>query len=123
MQAASQGLRLTWPEPFILQAASNVAGPYADVEGATSPYVYDTLTNPLTFFRLRSPSFSLTMAPLAGGQVSITGPGVPGCNFVLQASTDLINWVDLQTGPSPCTFVDAEAGQYPNRFYRAVLAH
>jgi hypothetical protein len=123
MQATSQGLTLTWPEPFILQAASNAAGPYADVEGATSPYVYDTLTNPRRFFQLRSPSFSLTMARLLGGQVSVTGPGVPGCNFILQASTDLVNWVELQASPSPCTFLDAEAGQYPHRFYRAVLAH
>ena len=123
MQATSQGLTLTWPEPFILQAASNAAGPYADVEGATSPYVYDLLANPQKFFRLRAPSFSLTMARLSGGAVSVTGPGVPGCNFMLQASTDLMNWVDLQTSPSPCTFLDAEAGQYPHRFYRAVLAH
>ena len=62
------------------------------------------------------------MVPQAGGQMSITGPGVPGCNFTLQASTDLQHWVDVQTSPSPCSFLDAEAAQYPNRYYRAVLA-
>jgi hypothetical protein len=123
MQAISQGLRLTWPAPFILQAASSAAGPYADVAGATSPYVYDTLGNPLKFFRLRPPSFKLTLGPRLGGEVSITGPGVPGCNFTLQASTDLRSWVDVQTSPSPCAFVDSEAGQYPLRFYRTILAH
>ncbi len=29
----SQGLTLTWPAPFILQAAADPAGPYADVAG------------------------------------------------------------------------------------------
>ena len=123
MQTGRQGLTLTWPEPFILQEASNAAGPYADVAGASSPYVYETLTNPMKFFRLRPPSFNLTMVPGSGGDVSITGLGVPGCNFTLQGSTDLRNWVDLQTSPSPCAFLDTEAGQYPHRFYRAVLAH
>jgi hypothetical protein len=122
-QATAQGITLTWPGSYVLQAAPTPAGPYADVPGATSPYLYNTLTNGLKFFRLRCPSFNLTMAPRSGGQVSITGPGVPGCNFVLQASTDMLNWVDVQTSPSPCTFADTEAQQYPRRFYRAVLAH
>jgi hypothetical protein len=122
-QTTSQGLTLTWPAPFILQAASDAAGPYADVAGATSPYFYNTVTNPMKFFQLRPPSFKLTLAPGSGGQVSITGPGVPGYNFTLQGSTDLKNWVDLQISASPCAFADPEAGQYPQRFYRTILAH
>ena len=123
MQFGGQGLTLTWPGSFVLQAALNPAGPYADVAGATSPYFYNTVTNVQRYFRLRPPSFKLTMVSLPGGQVSVTGPGVAGYNFMLQGSTDLVNWVDLQISPSPCSFVDAEAAQYPRRFYRAVLAH
>jgi hypothetical protein len=62
------------------------------------------------------------MQASADGQWSIGGPGVPGCNFILQASTNLINWVNLATNPSPFAVVDTDAGQYPRRFYRAVLA-
>jgi hypothetical protein len=122
-QVGSQGLILTWPAPFILQAATDAAGPYTDVAGATSPYVYDVRSQPMRYFQLRAPSFKLTLIPGSGGQVSITGSGVPGYNFTLQASTDLRNWVDLQTSPSPCSFVDPDAGQYPQHFYRTILAH
>ena len=90
--------------------------------GMYSNEVKDTLTQPLKFFRLRAPLFKLTMGPRSGGEVSLTGAGVPGCNFTLQGSTDLKNWVDLQTSASPCAFVDPEAGQYPQRFYRTILA-
>jgi hypothetical protein len=115
-------LKLTWPAGFILQSASSPVGSYTDVAGAVSPYIYNTVTNAQKYFRLRSPDFKLTMAPQPGGQMSITGPGVPGCNFTLQASADLQHWVDVQTSPSPCSFLDAEAALYPNRYYRAVLA-
>jgi hypothetical protein len=46
-------LVLNWPGNFILQSATNVAGPYFDVTNATSPYSFDTSQFPLQFFRLR----------------------------------------------------------------------
>jgi hypothetical protein len=45
-------LQLTWPSGWALQSATNVAGPYADVPGATSPY-NASFTDPRRFFRLR----------------------------------------------------------------------
>ena len=48
---------LTWPGiDFVLQSASEVAGvvTWTDVTGATSPYPYDTTSNPQQFFRLRN---------------------------------------------------------------------
>lgn len=44
-------LVLTWTGPGVLQSASNVAGPYADVPSATSPHT-NTTAGPL-FFRVR----------------------------------------------------------------------
>ena len=122
VQANGTLLTLTWPAGFILQAAASPAGPYGDLAGATSPYLYDTAAQPLKFFRLRSQSFELTTSPFPGGQLSISGPGVPGCNFIIQASTDLIHWVNLATNASPFVVVDADAGVYPGRFYRAIPA-
>jgi len=122
-QINGNNMTLTWAGPFILQSALSPAGLYTDVPGATSPYTYNTTTGPQKFFRLRSPAFSLLGSKLPAGQFSVSGPGVPGCNFVIQASTNLINWVNLSTNPSPCSIVDADAWQHPNRFYRAMLAH
>jgi len=122
IQASGRLLTLTWPSGFILQAAASPAGPYGDVAGATSPYLYDTAAQPLKFFRLRSQPFALTTTPLPGGQMFLSGHGVPGCNFIIQASTDLSHWVNLATNASPLALVDADAGLYPGRFYRAIPA-
>ena len=46
-------LVLTWPQGWTLQAATNVPGPYFDIQGATSPYTIDTTPMPQQFFRLR----------------------------------------------------------------------
>jgi hypothetical protein len=115
-------LELRWPAPFILQFANVVSGPYKDVPGATSPYVHRGFARQ-GFFRLRSQPFSLLGSNLALGQFAITCPGVPGCNFIIQGSTNLTTWLNLQTNTSSFTFVDTNSWQYSKRFYRAVLAH
>lgn len=48
---------LTWPGiDFVLQSASSLTSPitWTDVTGATSPYPYDTTSNPQQLFRLRN---------------------------------------------------------------------
>ena len=48
---------LTWPGlDFVLQSTSSLIPPitWTDVGGATSPYPYDTTSNPQQFFRLRN---------------------------------------------------------------------
>ncbi len=45
---------LSWPGPFTLQASTNVAGPYLDVVGATSPYYNNAISPPQQFFRLHN---------------------------------------------------------------------
>ena len=51
--------------------------------------------------------------------VSISVTGVPGYLYVVEASTDLVNWVALQTNVTPLLFTDTNAWRYPKRFYRA----
>lgn len=58
----------------------------------------------------------------AAGQYALIVAGVPGYNYVVQASTDMVNWVPLQTNTAPFTFVDTKAGQFSRRFYRSVYA-
>jgi hypothetical protein len=58
----------------------------------------------------------------ADGQYALVVAGVPGYNYVVQASTDLVNWVPVHTNTAPFTFVDTNAGQFGQRFYRSVYA-
>ena len=55
----------------------------------------------------------------AGFQLSVTGND--GLNTTVQASTNLVNWVNLFTGVSPFVFTDTSASNYPSRFYRAIV--
>jgi hypothetical protein len=46
---------ISWDGPFVLQAATEVTGPYLDVPDATSPVTNDLVSTPVRFFRLRQP--------------------------------------------------------------------
>jgi len=46
--------------------------------------------------------------------------GVPGFNYAVQESTNLIDWISLLTNTSPFLFVDANATSSPVQFYRAL---
>jgi len=63
---------------------------------------------------------TLASAEFANGQYSLTVLGSTNAQYVVQASTDLVKWVSVQTNTPPFTFTDTEAGQYNHRFYRAV---
>jgi hypothetical protein len=58
--------------------------------------------------------------PVAG-QFALTVTGVSGGKYAVQATTDLVNWISLQTNMSPFTFVDSNASKFNQRFYRTVL--
>jgi filamentous hemagglutinin len=51
-QSAGQHLVLTWSGFSVLQAATNVTGPYQDVVGVSSPYTNNFTSSPQQFFRL-----------------------------------------------------------------------
>lgn len=63
---------------------------------------------------------SLGSAAQANGQFSFAVGGATGATYVVEASSDLLNWTALQTNTAPFLFVDPAATQYPSRFYRAV---
>ena len=56
-------------------------------------------------------------------QLTVTN-GQSGQEYIVQASTNLINWVPVYTNPppfvSPFTFTDSNVLNYPDRFYRVV---
>jgi hypothetical protein len=65
--------------------------------------------------------------PQFGSFVSINGTfqltiSSPALSTIIQASTNLAsaNWVNVFTGTPPFTYIDTQATNYPDRFYRAV---
>jgi hypothetical protein len=60
---------------------------------------------------------------LSNGVFTLTLSGAAGKTYVLQGSTNLLNWVPLSTNvpvSSPFTVADPQAGAFRYRFYRAV---
>jgi len=63
-----------------------------------------------------------TLAPAAhvSGQFALTVAGTSGHQYVVEASTDMVHWVPVQTNAAPFTFVDTNAGKFQQRFYHTV---
>jgi hypothetical protein len=54
---------------------------------------------------------------LPAGQFGFTLSGASG-TYIVQASTDLVHWVSLQTNSANSQFVDSNTTAFPRRFYR-----
>lgn len=68
----------------------------------------------------------LTPPQISGDFVSTNGTfqfsltGTPGQTNVIQASTNLVDWIPIYTNVNPFLFIDPYASNYPVRFYRAL---
>ena len=64
-----------------------------------------------------------TQVSNSGLQFSVNGvlfpQGLALSNTVIQASTNLVNWVDVYTNQPPFTYTNFDYTNYPRRFYRA----
>jgi fibronectin type 3 domain-containing protein len=60
---------------------------------------------------------SLGSTSCVGKQFSFNVPGVAGYHYVVQSSTNLVNWVSVLTNTAPFTFTDTNASA-AKRFYR-----
>ncbi|GAA5115407.1 cadherin-like domain-containing protein [Luteolibacter yonseiensis] len=65
------------------------------------------------------------LSSLPDGTMGLRMVGIPGRSYVIQASSDMVNWTTLATkvaGPNGIfEFVDADAAGFPTRFYRLAL--
>ena len=86
------------------------------VNGSGLESVYSVQTT----YAVPSAAAIMGLPLLASNGVSINVTGVRGYAYVIEASTDMVNWVELQTNVSPLSFTDTNASKYPKRFYRAV---
>ena len=57
---------------------------------------------------------------LSNGQFEGTLEGDPNQNYLIQASTDLINWVTISNSLPGRGLIDSEAGNFKQRFYRLI---
>jgi hypothetical protein len=113
-------LILDWAGAWVLQVATNVGGPYADLPGASSPFTNQTGGLPAEFFRLRSGE-GISVLGLSTNGVLLGGTGAPGYNYLIEASSDLTDWTILETNTAPFQFMDVNAADYPIRYYRMEL--
>jgi len=73
----------------------------------------------------QQPAVDAATLALANGIVRFNVLAYPGQNVAIRATTDFVNWVPVQmhlfTGTT-WEFIDARAGTFPKRFYKAFLA-
>jgi hypothetical protein len=65
-----------------------------------------------------SAAAAITSLLTSPGQFGFTVTGAANSQYVVQASTDLVHWVALQTNVAPFNFVDSNTTQFPHRYYR-----
>jgi len=89
---------------------------FAVSSNATLAVLSLTITNAIYFV---TPGIALNAN---GFQLQLAGP--IGSNFVIQASSDLKNWVSISTNPAPSgnvSYLDVSAKTNTVRFYRAFI--
>ena len=57
----------------------------------------------------------------AGGAFHLTISSPTSSSVIVQASTNLVNWVNVYTSTPPFTFTDSSSTNYHDRFYRALI--
>jgi hypothetical protein len=70
-------------------------------------------------YTVPEPAAQLSAAVSSGGQFSFTVSGTTGQMYVVQASTNLLDWVLVLSNTVPFVFVDLNTAGFNQRFYRA----
>jgi hypothetical protein len=86
------------------------------------PRTASTSTSLAGSTRTAIPAATLTSVAGADNRFALGVAGISGHQYVVEASTDLVNWVPVYTNNAPFTFTDPDAGKFLQRFYRSVYA-
>ena len=95
------------------------AGTY-DVTVANSSGATQAIVANLVVYSTAAATLTPAGTGYAAGQYTFAVTGVPGYQYIVQASTNYVNWVPVLTNTAPFTYVDPKAGQFRQRYYRAV---
>jgi Fibronectin type III domain/Immunoglobulin domain len=79
-----------------------------------------TNSSPATLTVFNTTAATLGSAVRSNDGFGLTVNGVPGYKYAVQASTNMVDWVSLETNTAPFYFVDSNAGRFHKRFYRSV---
>jgi hypothetical protein len=79
-----------------------------------------TISSPVILTVYPTAAATLAMAAHAEKQFGLSVSGVPGYQYEVQASTNLVDWIPMQTNAAPFLFMDSDAGKFRQRFYRAL---
>jgi hypothetical protein len=63
---------------------------------------------------------ALEAAGMVDGHFTFNVNGTAGSQYVIQATSDLVNWTDVQTNTAPFVFSDGSSTPADKKFYRAV---
>jgi hypothetical protein len=85
----------------------------SDDAGSTTNIAVNVMVYPTAAATLAQPVH-------ASGQCSFTVSGVPDFQYVVQSSSNLVDWVSVTTNVAPFDFTDPAAGQFAQRFYRSI---
>ncbi len=62
---------------------------------------------------------TLTTAGMVNGQFTFTVNGTAGSSYIVQSTTDFVNWTSVETNTAPFLFSDPNSSASGNKFYRA----
>jgi hypothetical protein len=91
---------------------------YFVVTAVNSSGIQSSFSSQLPYTLLTAPMVGLPIFSNSGFSFAVAGAS--GSNCVIQVSTNLINWVPLETNAVPFQFTDPNANHFSRRFYRAV---
>jgi hypothetical protein len=116
--------------PFTMEYFQNGGGDSAKLSWS-SPSTAKAIIPQSQLYPTYPPGFLPVTSPITNGSFALQMAGLVGKGYVLQATTNLANWVSIQTNP-PATnpnvtlptnlfnFTDPAASNFPSRFYRAL---
>jgi hypothetical protein len=116
---------------YLIEASTNLYD-WVPLVTNTAPFSFTDTNAPgysLRFYRgrLLLNFFTTATPPSLAARFSSNGftlqlQGVPGFGYVIEASTNLYDWVPLLTNTAPFSFTDTNAAGYSRRFYRGRLS-
>jgi hypothetical protein len=110
---------LTW-RPAIAQAGTNLLSVQVSDNGTPSL----SATQSFSVIVNRPSQPGLTSPALSNGQFTLLISGDTGPDYTVQSSTNLVDWLPIFSTNSPALpfqFLDSNASNYRQRFYRVLL--
>ncbi len=83
-----------------------------DEAGNESPFSNEAI------YQVPSAAATLTASPGPAGRFGFNVCGISGRPYVVQASTNLVDWVSVQTNTAPFTCTETNVGNLQQCFYR-----